>query len=218
MKKYIALALGVLCLCIVIPTFAEEIELEFELPEPSFAGTPLPYWSPNLEEAGFKLRPPHKAPAGTQIISRGKPVTSSHADKVSLGKLEMLVDGEKGHEAQHLIELGEGLLWVQVDLEKEHTLECMLLWHFHADNRVYFDVIIQASNDPEFKDGVTTIYNNDHDNSSKLGEGEHKEYIDNEQGRLILGNGFKARYVRVYGNGNTSNEMTNFVELEVWGR
>ena len=54
------------------------------------------------------------------------------------------------------------------------------------------DVIVQASDDPAFKTGVTTIFNNDHDNTSKLGAGKDKEYIDVAEGRLFVsdhGNG-----------------------------
>ncbi len=196
---------------------AETIELEFELPEPFFGGTPLPYWSEYLEEESFTPRPAFKAEAGTTVISKDKSVTSSDMNPV-LGELKMLTDGDKAFDKESLIELGEGVQWGQVDLGAESILECILLWHFHADNRVYFDVIVQASNDPEFKTGITTLYNNDYDNSAKLGEGKDFEYIDNDRGRLIDMKDTQARYVRVYGNGNTANNMTNFVELEVWGR
>jgi len=83
---------------------------------------------------------------------------------------------------------------------------------------VYFDVIVQASSDPEFKKDVTTLYNNDYDNTSGLGVGSDKEYIENNQGRLIDGKGVKARYIRCYSNGNTANDNNHYVEIEVWGR
>lgn len=212
------LAIAMTIFALGTPAVAEDlVELKFELPEPFFGGTPVDYWGPNLEEETFKPRDPFKAVAGTEIISRGKPVTSS--DKApALGELKQLVDGDKDYSKDSLIELGEGLQWVQVDLEAEQVLECLLLWHFHEGNRVYFDVIVQASNDPEFKDGVTTLYNNDFDNSAGMGAGEDKEYKDNDKGRLIDGKDTKARYVRVYGQGNTANDLTNFVELEIWGR
>ena len=44
------------------------------------------------------------------------------------------------------------------------------MWHFHSQARVYRDVIVKVSDDPTFKTG-TIVYNNDHDNSAKLGAG-----------------------------------------------
>ena len=65
--------------------------------------------------------------------------------------------------------------------------------------------------------GVTTIFNNDHDNTSGLGIGKDKEYIETNEGRLMDPRGVKARYVRLYSNGNTSNDMNHYVEVEVYG-
>ncbi len=211
------LTIALMLMALGAPAMAEEIELKFELPEPFFGGTPVDYWGPNLEEESFKPRPAFKAEAGTKIISKGKAVTSSDKNP-ALGELKMLVDGDKDYSKDSLIELGEGVQWVQVDLGAESTLECLLLWHFHEGNRVYFDVVVQASNDKEFKKDVITLYNNDFDNSAGFGVGEDKEYKDNDKGRLIDGKDTKAQYVRVYGQGNTANDLTNFVELEIWGR
>ncbi|HOQ88675.1 MAG TPA: hypothetical protein PLX03_00915, partial [Candidatus Hydrogenedentes bacterium] len=80
------------------------------------------------------------------------------------------------------------------------------------------DVIVQVSDDPEFKEGVKTLYNNDIDNSAGLGVGQDKEYIENYKGRLIDAKGVKARYIRLYSNGNTADDRNHYVEVEVWGR
>ena len=45
----------------------------------------------------------------------------------------------------------------------------ILFWHFHKTPRVYFDVIVQVADDAAFSKNVRTVFNNDHDNSSKLG-------------------------------------------------
>ena len=50
---------------------------------------------------------------------------------------------------------------------------------------MYHDVVIQVSDDPEFKSGVRTVFNNDHDNSAKLGQGKDRAYIESYQGRII---------------------------------
>jgi hypothetical protein len=92
------------------------------------------------------------------------------------------------------------------------------VWHYHGEARVYRDVICQISNDRDFIDGVVTVFNNDHDNSSKLGEGKEKEYVEDYQGRPFAVNGVKGRYVRFYSKGNTSNEMNHYTEVEVYGK
>jgi len=129
-----------------------------------------------------------------------------------------VTDGDKNYAKSSLVELGTGAQWVQVDLEKEYELYAILVWHFHEGKRVYFDVVVQASNDPEFKEGVTTVYNNDHNNSSGLGVGQDKEYVESYQGRLMKVDAVRARYLRLYTNGNTANYMNHYVEVEVYGK
>jgi hypothetical protein len=78
-------------------------------------------------------------------------------------------------------------------------------------------VIVQVSDDKDFLKGVQTIFNNDHDNTSGLGAGKDKEYIEVAEGRLIDPKGVKARYLRFYSNGNTTNDLNHYVEIEVYG-
>ena len=65
-------------------------------------------------------------------------------------------------------------------------------------SRSMHDVILQVSDDPEFKSGVTTLFNNDVDNSSGLGVGTDREYFEMQFGRVVPAKGVKARYVRGY--------------------
>ena len=198
-------------------TFAEDQEaLEFELPEPFYGGTVISYWSPHLDTRIYVDREPLIAPKGTSVVSRGKPVTAS-ADPL-VGDLKRLNDGDKEFGKTSLLELPAGKQWVQIDLEANYTIYAVLLWHFHEGGRVYFDVVGQVSDDPDFKTGVTTIYNNDYDNSSGLGEGTDKEYIENSDGRLFTAVDLTGRYVRFYSRGNTTHDFNNYVELEVWGK
>jgi hypothetical protein len=134
------------------------------------------------------------------------------------GELKMLVDGDKSYAKNSLVELEEGVQWVQIDLGAEIDVYAVLLWHFHFEKRAYFDLIVQVSNDPEFKNGVTTIFNNDVDNGTGLGKGKDKEYVESNKGRLIDAKGIKCRYLRCYSNGNTSDDKNNYVEIEVFGR
>jgi len=134
-----------------------------------------------------------------------------------IGELDMINDGEKAGGDGFFVELGPGTQWVQIDLGAPHALHAILAWHYHSQARVYRDVVVQVSDDASFKSGVTTVYNNDHDNTSKLGKGTDKEYIEVAEGRLIDPKGAKGRYVRLYSNGNTTNDLTHYVEVEVYG-
>ncbi len=217
--KFIITALMLtLALSWTVPSLAEDMEaIKIELPEPFFGGTPLPYWGPNLEEEDFKDRPPYLAPKGTTIVSKGKKITSSCKDPL-LGDLKQITDGDKEYVKDSLVELESGVQWVQIDLEQECDIYAVLVWHFHEGKRVYFDFVVKVGNDPEFKE-AKAIYNNDHDNSAGLGVGKDKEYIETNKGRLIkTPDGVKGRYVRLYSNGNTGNEMNHYVEIEVFGK
>jgi hypothetical protein len=190
-------------------------ELKLKLPKPMFVGTPTNIRSANLEVTG-KPRGPFYVPKGTVLLSLNKKVTSSD-DAPVIGELDMLTDGEKAGGDGFFIELGPMTQWVQIDLGAPYALHAILAWHFHSQARVYRDVIVQVSNDPAFKTGVTTVFNNDHDNSSKLGAGKDKEYIEVAEGKLFDPKGVKGRYVRLYSNGNTTNDLNHYVEIEVFG-
>jgi len=77
---------------------------------------------------------------------------------------------------------------------------------------------VRLSTDPAFATNVRTVYNNDYDNSSGFGVGQAKEYIDNHEGLLIDTRGVEARYVRLYGNGNTESDLNHCTEVEVYGK
>ena len=214
-----ALALTTLLALTLAPLGAQPAgkeELKLKLPKPLFVGTPTNLQSPNLEEITGKPRPPFYVPKGTVLVSAGKKVTSSDRQPV-IGELDMVTDGEKDGGDGYFVELGPGPQWVQIDLGAPHALHAILAWHFHSQARVYRDVIVQVSNDPAFKTGVTTIFNNDHDNSSKLAAGKDKEYIEVAEGRLFDPKGATGRYVRLYSNGNTTNDLSHYVEVEVYG-
>ena len=191
-------------------------ELKLKLPKPMFIGTPTNIRSPNLEKITGKPREPFYVPKGTRLLSLNKPVTSSD-DFPVIGELDMITDGEKSGGDGYFVELGPAPQWVQIDLGASHPLYAILVWHYHTQARVYRDVVVQVSDDPAFKKGVTTVFNNDHDNSSKLGAGKDKEYIEVAEGRLFDPEGAKGRYVRLYSNGNTTNDLNHYVEVEVYG-
>jgi hypothetical protein len=191
-------------------------ELKVQLPKPMFIGTPRNITSPNLEKITGKPRGAFFVPKGTKLVSLNKPVTSSDRQPV-IGELGFVTDGEKAGEDGYFVELGPGKQWVQVDLKTPYHLQVMLVWHYHSQARVYRDVIVQVSEDKDFITGVTILFSNDHDNSSGLGVGKDKEYIETYEGKLIDPRGLKARYVRLWSNGNTANDMNHYVEVEVYG-
>lgn len=192
------------------------VPLTTELPPELIEGTPKPMNVPNLVQAPSKA-PEFLVPAGTTLLSKGKKVTSSD-DNPIIGDLTLITDGDKEAGEGYFVELLDGTQWVQIDLEKSADIAALWLWHFHSQKRAYNDVVIQISDDPEFKTGVTTLYNNDYDESSKMGKGSDAPYVESRFGLLVDGKGTKGRYVRLYSNGNTSNEMNHYIEVEVFGK
>ncbi len=192
------------------------VPLTTEFPPELIEGTPKPMNVPNLVQAPNKA-PEFLVPEGTTLLSKGKKVTSSDEAPI-IGDLTLITDGEKEAGEGYFVELLDGTQWVQVDLEKTASVSAIWLWHFHSQKRAYNDVIIQVSDDAEFKTGVTTLYNNDYDDSSKLGKGSDNSYVESRFGLLADAKGAKGRYVRLYSNGNTSNEMNHYIEVEVFGK
>jgi hypothetical protein len=196
------------------------VEIAPAYPHPLFVGTPIPPADiPNLEKPDLetlKARLKFKVPKGTENVAKGKIVTSSDALPI-IGTLDLVTDGEAEGSDGCYVELAPGLQWVQIDLGAEHSIWKILAWHFHKQPAVYFDMNVQVSNDPDFKKDVVVLFNNDHDNSAKLGKGTDLAYVETNYGGLVDGRGAKARYVRLYSNGNTANEMNHYVEVQVYG-
>lgn len=215
-RLFLSAVLVAVALAMAPAVVAEEnmVEIEVELPEPFFGGTPLDYWSPNLEPPSFNDPDPFLAPEGTANVALNKEVTSSEPPYI--GDLEQIVDGDKDYGRNSVVELPEGLQWMQIDLEESHDIYAITLWHFHEGSRVYFDIVVRISDDPDFAE-YETVFNNDHDNSSGLGVGEDKEYIESHRGRVIEVDGVSGRYVRLYSNANTANDMNHYIEVEVFG-
>jgi hypothetical protein len=194
----------------------DKVPLQLELPKPLFVGTPRPIKLANLEQFSAGKRPDFMVPAGTVLLSAGKPVTSSDEFPI-IGELDFVTDGDKSGMDGSFVEFGPGVQWVQIDLGASSPLAAIVVWHFHSQARVYHDFVVQVSDDPAFKTGVTTLYNADDDNSAGLGAGKDLNYIESNQGRIVDAKGTPARYVRLYSNGNTSNELNHYCEVEVFG-
>jgi len=195
----------------------DKVPLKLDLPKPLFAGTPRPISLPNLEPAQVGKRPDLMVPVGTVLLSKGKAVTSSDSLPV-IGELAYITDGDKSGVDGTYVELGPTPQWVQIDLGAKASIAAIVVWHFHSQARVYHDVVVQVSDDPAFKTGVKTLFNNDDDNSSKHGKGTDFAYVETNSGRVIDAKGATARYVRLSSNGNTSDELNHYCEVEVFGQ
>jgi len=215
MHRFLAFTLT-LSVTAAFASAADQVPLAIELPKPLFVGTPKPVQLPNLEKPRMGKRPDLMVPAGTVLLSRDKPVTSSDSFPV-IGELSFITDGDKEGVDGTFVELGPRPQWVEIDLEAPASLAAIVVWHFHAQARVYHDVVIQVADDEAFTQNVRTIYNNDHDNSAGLGAGKDFAYVETNEGRLIEAKGVVARYVRLTSNGNTTDELNHYVEVEVFG-
>lgn len=197
------------------PAAGGSMPLTTEIPPELIEGTPQPIKVPNLEQAPTTA-PTLAVPAGTKLLSAGKEVTASD-DFPIIGELTYITDGDKDAGEGYFVEIMDGPQWVQIDLGAPAELAAIWIWHYHSQKRAYHDVIVQVSNDPEFASGMATLFNNDFDNSAQLGKGNDKPYVESRFGKLVDAKGTKAQYVRLYSNGNTSNDMNHYIEVEIYG-
>jgi hypothetical protein len=174
--------------------------------------------NPYLEPYSDKPQPALMVPEGLTNLALGKPVTSSDAMPI-IGDLKMVTDGDKTGLDGMYVELAPGRQWAQIDLGATSLIHAIVVWHYNMQKYiVYHDVVIQVADDADFIQNVQTVFNNDYDGSSSLGIGKDLEYFDDFRGRVFDAKGAKGRYVRLYSNGNTMNDMNQYVEVEVWGK
>ena len=193
------------------------VPLKIDLPKAMFIGTPQNMQVPNLEKPLGKPRPPFLAPEGTVNVALNKPVTSTDEEPI-IGEIEMITDDDKNADDGSFVELGPFTQHVTVDLGAKYSIYAIILWHYHKQPRVYYDVVVQVSDDPDFITNVQTVYNNDLDNSSGQGVGKDMHYVETSEGRLIDAKGVQGRYVRSYSKGNTNNDLNHYVEVAVYGK
>jgi hypothetical protein len=141
----------------------EKVVLQLKLPAPTLKGTPedLPV-GPTIEPISDKPRPPYMVAKGVENVAAGKPVTSSV--KPFTGELNQITDGKKEAFDYDAVEMKKGSQWIQVDLGQTYAIHAVVMWHDHRYIQVMHDVIVQVSDDAEFKNNVQTVFNNDVDN------------------------------------------------------
>ncbi len=196
---------------------SELVPLEIELPKPLFISEPRYRNVPNLEKPLGKPRPSFLAPPGTRNVALRKFVYATDKAPV-IGKIEKVTDGRKEGTEHDFVELNPGLQSVTVDLGERYTIYAIMLWHNTRHQWVYYDVVVQVADDSHFTANVRTLFNNDIDNSAGLGAGKDMHYVETNEGKLINAHGTKARYVRLYSNGNSGNEFNHYTEVEVYGK
>ncbi len=215
----VAFAITVTALCCAQPALGADAKdteaLALKLPQPTLKGTPedLPT-GPNIEPYSDKPQPPFFVPKGVKNVAADKAVTSSV--KPFTGELSQITDGKKEAFDYDSVEMKKGSQWIQVDLGESLPIYAVVMWHDHRYIQVMRDVIVQVSDDPEFQKGVTTLFNNDVDNSSGLGVGTDREYFETNYGKIVDGKGTKGRYVRAYTRGGTLSALNCWQEIEVY--
>ncbi len=130
----------------------------------------------------------------------------------------MITDGDKEAADGSFVELGPLKQHITIDLEAEYNIYAIVIWHYHKEARVFFDVVVQVANDPDFITNVKTLFNNDIDNSLGLGVGKDMHYTETAEGKLIDAKGVIGRYVRLYSNGSTSSDENYYIEVEVYAK
>lgn len=223
-KRYLAGALrSALCVAVcsapLLGLAADDlVPLNLTLPAPGFKGTPKELkTSSYVEPLSETPRPPMMVPVGLSNLAPGKKITSSDKNNPS-DTLAKIIDGNKEASDDAIVYVRKGTQWVQLDLGATSELFAAVLWHAHNTAKVYQDVIVQLSDDPDFLKDVKTVFNNDQDNTSGLGVGTDREFFETHEGRLFNLKGAKARYIRFYSKGSTESAMNEYTEIEVYGR
>jgi hypothetical protein len=194
------------------------VPLDLNLPAPAFKGTPKDIQlSSYVEPLSDKPRPPMMVPPGLKNLAKDAKLSCSDKNATA-DTLDKIRDGDKEASEQSIIYFRKGTQWVQMDFGSPQDIFAIAIWHAHNSAKVYHDVIVQASDDPDFINNVKTIFNNDQDNSSGLGVGTDREYFETHEGKLIDAKGVKARYLRFYSKGSTESALNEYTEIEVYGR
>jgi hypothetical protein len=162
----------------------------------------------------------YNAPTPTPILTTwasdnlatGKPATFS--ENLDDGDAYTLTDGDLNADNYAGINKG-GPQWLQIDLGVSRIINGAKLWQYYKDKRTYNDVIVQLSDTEDFSD-ATTVFNNDTNNTSNMEYGRDAKFTASSFGKDIVFDPVKARYIRIWSNGNTVNDATHFVEVQVY--
>lgn len=193
----------------------EERPLVIHLPPPVYSGTPHDLFSPNLEPTRLGPLPAIMVPKDAVNLAKDALITSDVVPEI--GTLDQIVDEKNEAKPEFVVEFPEGPHYIELDLGRVCALYALAFWHFHAEPRIYFDIVVEGSNDPDFFGDTIALFNNDHDNSLGHGVGKDFEYVESSFGRVVQLTGQEARYVRLYSRGSTSGDKNHYVEVMLFG-
>lgn len=217
LPRHLRFAAALIALPALVSAAEDLVPLDLTLPKPVLKGTPPPPPEARIDPAApARFRAPFLAPAGSRNLAPDAIITSQTPP--TLGALDWLIDDDKDTTEGSFVEFAAGPQWIQLDLGASHELDAIVFWHFHGMPVVFRDVIIQVSDDPDFLSGVTTLFNNDHDNTSAQGAGTDFEYVETNEGRLVDAKRTRARYVRSWTNGSSAGRINQWIEISVFGR
>ena len=191
--------------------------LVLKLPAAKDAGTPKTIPAGSTVDPSPKLQPPLLIPKDAVNVAPGKRITCSNRS-VTTGDLAKLADGDKEAEESSILLLHKGLQWVQFDLGAPHETYAIVVWHAFDTAKIYHSVIVQVADDADFTDNVRTLFNNDRENGAGFGIGADRQYFETNQGKVIDAKGVRARFVRLYSNGNSDSKMNEYTEIEIYAR
>ena len=99
--------------------------------------------------------------------------------------------------------------WIEVDLEGIYPIDTIVIWHYYSDNRKYHHNKIAVSTTGKFRGEETVIFDSD----------VNGEYVETEDGERIDFKPARARYVRNWIDGNTSDfggSDNHWIEIKVY--
>jgi len=175
---------------------------------------PLHLRAEGKQRAAFMVTP------GMKNLAIYKTVTAG--EKPPVGDVDQITDGIKKSGKFDYVEFSQAG-WVQIDLAGPRTIHAVVIWHFYKNATIYSDVIVRLADDAACTRNVRTLFNNDHDNSSGMGQGADKAFYTRWWGEIVDARGENhagtpARYVRVYTGEGWEGEPPRFVEISVYGK
>jgi Na+-transporting NADH:ubiquinone oxidoreductase subunit C len=219
-------------------TSVELLDIEKLVLDVKSGPTPYPITSEKqpkiMRPKDYTKRPPYMLPQGFTNIALNKPVTTNvEPEAIQHNTLKVITDGDFNSMSPKsfvgLQNWGQ-TPYVQIDLGQMSTIYTIGVWHYFP-GPVYTDVIVQVSDDKDFKKNVHTLFNNDFDGSTYKDPDRKKLedfnwcYPASKFGELVpdkkdlKSEGWKGRYVRVYSDKAFYEEgmEARFVEIAVWG-
>ena len=153
----------------------EKVLLETKLPMAPLVSGPV-FQNTNMESPIKSGRREFYVPVGTTNLALHKPVTASC--QTTVGNLAMITDGVKDGDDGGWMELAAGKQWAQIDLQYSSEIHAVIIWHYYYQSRVYLNMVVAISDDPEFKKDVKVVFNNDLENAIGFGKGIDRNYYE----------------------------------------